>query len=96
MEREVAYEELEKYVITSISSEEIKHININVAKRVVDEVIEHYENRICDTCKHCKVDEDLVFHCSKSVADGSDDTNYQVADFDIVESGFGCNKWEEI
>jgi hypothetical protein len=38
MTREQAFQELEEFVISSISSEERKHININVAKRVVEQI----------------------------------------------------------
>lgn len=38
MKKEEAFEELEKYVISSISSEERQHININVAKRVIEQI----------------------------------------------------------
>lgn len=44
MTKEKAFEELDKHVITSISSNERKHININVAKRVVSEIFEQKEN----------------------------------------------------
>jgi len=43
MTREEAKNELEKYVISSISSKEIQHININVAKRVIDELFSGLE-----------------------------------------------------
>ena len=36
--KEDFFAELEEYVITSISSEDRKHININVAKRLIEEI----------------------------------------------------------
>ncbi len=43
MTREKAKSELKKYVISSISSKEIQHININVARRVIDEIFDNFE-----------------------------------------------------
>ena len=43
MTKEEAFKELEEYIITSISTEENKHININVAKRVIDTACEEQQ-----------------------------------------------------
>ena len=45
MTKEQVFKELEEYIITSISTEKSKHININVAKRVIGELIASYENQ---------------------------------------------------
>lgn len=48
-----AFQELEKYIITSISTESTKLININVAKRVITEMM---ETKTCDGCKESLAD----------------------------------------
>ena len=47
MTKEEAFKELEDHIITSISSLENKHININVAKRVIEELL---KSTTCDGC----------------------------------------------
>jgi hypothetical protein len=56
MTRKEAKNELKKYVISSISTEDHKHININVAKRVINEIFDDFEKQIgskknTKTCK---------------------------------------------
>jgi len=43
MIKDEAFKDLEDYIITSISSEERQHININVAKRVLTEACENMQ-----------------------------------------------------
>lgn len=43
MSKDEAFAELEKHIITSISSAERKHININVAKRVINQACEEMQ-----------------------------------------------------
>ena len=50
---------------------------------------------ICMNCKHYSYnEEDENGHCSQEVDDGSDYSNYQVADGDVVDAYFGCIKFE--
>lgn len=51
--------------------------------------------QICQNCKSYFEDHDGVGHCEEGVSDGSETTNYQVSDYDVVEYNFGCNKFTE-
>jgi len=51
---------------------------------------------ICKNCQYYSYNEnDELGHCEQGVNDGTDDTNYQIANGDVVEEDFGCNKFED-
>ena len=83
MTGEEAIKELEDYVITSVSTKERKHININVAKKVIGKVCDDFENKTCNNCKFYVVDTFYNLHRCQIIK--------MIETFD----NFGCNKWKK-
>jgi len=64
------------------------------AWEAIDKIYESFEYRCIDCRFYTEDEEEMIGHCWKGVNDGSDDTNYQVADCDVVEPDFGCVRFE--
>jgi len=52
MNREEAKQEIDKHYVTSVSTEDVKLIRVEVAHRVIDEIFDYFESKTCENCKH--------------------------------------------
>lgn len=52
MNIEEAKKEIEKYYVTSVSTEDVKLIRTEVAYRVIDNIYDDFEKRTCESCKY--------------------------------------------
>jgi len=91
MTRESAIAELEQYIITSISTDARKHININVAKRIITGIFDNMETRICANCVYYKNS-----RCTNLDNDAMLDPHNIMRYGPIVANNFGCIRFERI
>lgn len=69
-------------------------VQSDIAINMLIELQSFNNSCICENCEHFNYDDDIsTGYCEAGVNDGTDSTNYQVAEGNVVESDFGCNQF---